>query len=131
MICGYVVSVTFYLRFSVFQSRPHSSAPPAPVVDNRKDRDRERDWETNESHSREKRTSKEIGPLDHRGELTESVEKKPVQRGRDGNTNSNSSSSKPGHVRSPCLSGVIYPLISEVSDKQQETLIYIRGSSSK
>jgi len=56
-----------------------------------------------------------MGPLDHRGELGESGEKKPAQRGRDINTNSNSSSSKPSHLRSPCLSGVIYPLISEVS----------------
>lgn len=119
-----MISVTLCSHFSIFQSRPHSTAPAAPVVDNRKDRDREREWETNDSHSREKRISKEIGPLDHRGELSESGEKKSVQRGRDGNTNSNSSSSKPSHVRSPCLSGVIYPLISEVSDKQQVTSVY-------
>ena len=95
------------------QSRPHSAAPAAPVVDNRNDR--ERDWESEEPH-REKRSSEEMGPLDHRGDHGESGEKKPVQRGRDVNTNSNSnsSSSKPGHIRSPCLSGVIYPLISEV-----------------
>lgn len=96
------------------QSRPSSAAPAIPVVDNRKERERERDWEAKESHNREKRLSKEVGPLDHRGELGESGEKKPAQRGQDINTNSNSSSSKPSHVRSPCLSGVIYPLISEL-----------------
>ena len=95
------------------QSRPHSAAPSAPLVDNRKDRERERDWEMKEPH-REKRSSKEMGPLDHRGDLPDTGDKKTPQRVRDGNTNSNSS--KPGHVRSPCLSGVIYPLISEVSD---------------
>ncbi|XP_069684313.1 serine/threonine-protein kinase 26 isoform X3 [Periplaneta americana] len=96
-------------------SRPHSTAPAAPVVDNRKDRDRDRDWETKEPHSREKRSSKEMGPLDHRGDHGDGGEKKPTQRSRDTNTNSNSNSSgKPSHLRSPCLSGVIYPLISEL-----------------
>ncbi|XP_021942423.1 serine/threonine-protein kinase 25-like [Zootermopsis nevadensis] len=108
-------------------SRPHTAAPAAPIVDNRKDRDRERERETKEAHSREKRTSKEMGPLDHRGELGESGEKKPVQRGRDANTNSSSSSSKPSHVRSPCLSGVIYPLISEL---QRRHLYNARGPES-
>ncbi|XP_063236278.1 serine/threonine-protein kinase 26 isoform X3 [Bacillus rossius redtenbacheri] len=95
--------------------RPHSSAPPPPV-DNRKDRERERD-------GRDKRSSKEISPLDHRGDLSEPADKKSSrraeneQRGREANANTNGNNgtgSKPSHSRSPCLSGVIYPLISEL-----------------
>lgn len=108
-------------------SRPHSAAPAVPV-DNRKDR------ESKDLHSRDKRSSKEASPLDHRGDHpTESStpDKKAVRRveveprPRDANTNANSNSnsntsssggSKTGHPhpRSPCLSGVIYPLISEL-----------------
>ncbi|CAG2053960.1 unnamed protein product, partial [Timema podura] len=104
-------------------SRPHTAAPSAPV-DNRKERDRE----SKELHSRDKRSSKEISPLDHRGDHIESVEKKNArrpeseqQRVREVNSNSNgnsSSGSKPTHPRSPCLSGVIYPLISEAFFKR-------------
>ncbi|XP_049856561.1 serine/threonine-protein kinase 26 isoform X2 [Schistocerca gregaria] len=108
-------------------SRPHSAAPAVPV-DNRKDRD------SKDLHSRDKRSSKEASPLDHRGDhATDSStpDKKAVRRveveprPRDVNTNANSNSnsntsssggSKAGHPhpRSPCLSGVIYPLISEL-----------------
>nr|CAD7589376.1 unnamed protein product [Timema genevievae] len=107
-------------------SRPHTAAPSAPV-DNRKERDRE----SKELHSRDKRSSKEISPLDHRGDHIESVEKKNArrpeseqQRVREVNSNSNgnsSSGSKPTHPRSPCLSGVIYPLISELQRRHHYT----------
>lgn len=90
------------------------SNPGANQADNRKDsrndlRDREMIRENKEI--REKRISRELSPLDHRGERDVDVEKKSARRSSQ--RDSNSSTTK-NDVRSPCLSGVIYPLISEV-----------------
>lgn len=88
-----------------FQSpRPPSTIQSA--TDNRKEREPERQREMKD---REKRISRELSPLDHRGEPD--VEKKSNRRSltREHSNNGKSES------RSPCLSAVIYPLISEVS----------------
>ncbi|EFA04463.1 serine/threonine-protein kinase 26 isoform X1 [Tribolium castaneum] len=80
--------------------RPEKATPSKQSVvqspsDNRKDR--------------EKRISRELSPLDHRGGELE-IEKK-LNRRRE---HSNGGKSD---ARSPCLSGVIYPLISELQRK--------------
>lgn len=89
------------------------SSGPVVQADNRKernDRDRERE---RDGKDREKRISRELSPLDHRGSETQEVDKKGSRRSST-REHSNSSSGKT-EVRSPCLSGVIYPLISEVN----------------
>lgn len=53
-----------------------------------------------------------FSPLDHRGEPTEPVDKKAARRSLTREHSNNVSTKK--ELRSPCLSGVIYPLISEV-----------------
>ncbi|XP_063917989.1 serine/threonine-protein kinase 26-like isoform X1 [Zophobas morio] len=85
------------------------SARPQSVVQSPSDnRDREKDAD---SKDRGKRISRELSPLDHRGEPE--VEKKPNRRpgGREHSNGGRTDS------RSPCLSGVIYPLISELQRK--------------
>lgn len=95
-------------------SRPLSSVPNPPA-DNRKERDRER-----ESKERDKRISRELSPLDHRGsETTETTDKKPLRRSLS-REHTNSAANSKNDTRSsntPCLSGVIYPLISELQRK--------------
>lgn len=76
-------------------------------MENRKERgepDRHR-----EVKDREKRISRELSPLDHRGEseAEKKSNRRPVSREHSNAGNKNDS-------RSPCLTGVIYPLISEV-----------------
>jgi serine/threonine-protein kinase 24/25/MST4 len=89
------------------------SARPQSVVqspsDNRKERDRDRERER-ESKDREKRISRELSPLDHRGDAE--IEKKSSNR-RTGSRDHSNGGKADG--RSPCLSAVIYPLMSEVS----------------
>lgn len=77
-------------------------------VENRKERgDSERHREVKD---REKRISRELSPLDHRGEpeVEKKSNRRPVSR-------EHSNAGSKNDCRSPCLSGVIYPLISEVS----------------
>lgn len=84
-------------------------------VDNRKERDRDRERERDrdrESKDREKRISRELSPLDHRGDVVGDIEKKSNRRSVTRELSSNGGKSE---SRSPCLAGVIYPLISEVS----------------
>lgn len=85
---------------------PQSARPQSVVQSPSDNRDREKDAD---SKDRGKRISRELSPLDHRGEPE--VEKKPNRRpgGREHSNGGRTDS------RSPCLSGVIYPLISEVS----------------
>lgn len=63
--------------------------------------------------------SRELSPLDHRGNNDQStepiVEKKlSSKRSSDGSNSRDVSNSKSSVPRSQCLSGVIYPLMSEV-----------------
>jgi serine/threonine-protein kinase 24/25/MST4 len=91
------------------------SARPQSVVqspsDNRKERDRDRERER-ESKDREKRISRELSPLDHRGDAE--IEKKSSNR-RTGSRDHSNGGKADG--RSPCLSAVIYPLMSELQRK--------------
>jgi serine/threonine-protein kinase 24/25/MST4 len=79
--------------------------------DNRKERDRDRERER-ESKDREKRISRELSPLDHRGDAE--IEKKSSNR-RTGSRDHSNGGKADG--RSPCLSAVIYPLMSELQRK--------------
>lgn len=73
--------------------RPHSAASASPPAENRKDRDKER----------EKRNSRDMNPAEQwTGETADSAP---------GNSDGGPVKSPP---RSPCLTGVIYPLISEL-----------------
>ncbi|KAF2879371.1 hypothetical protein ILUMI_26796 [Ignelater luminosus] len=97
--------------------RPDKATPSRPVatsqsaLENKKDRERERDRER-DVKDREKRISREVSPLDHRGEpeIEKKSNRRPVSR-------EHSNSGNKPDVRSPCLSGVIYPLISELQRK--------------
>lgn len=64
---------------------------------------------------REKRISRELSPLDHRGDVE--IEKKSNRR-----SITREHSGSKNDMRSPYLAGVIYPLISEV--KYFSTLNY-------
>lgn len=90
----------------VLQSRPLSSGTGAPT-DNRKERSER------EGKDREKRISRELSPLDHRGSSAPEADRKPSRRSST-REHSNNATGK-SEQRAPCLSGVIYPLISEVS----------------
>lgn len=79
-------------------------------MESRKERGGESDRHR-EVKDREKRISRELSPLDHRGgevEVEKKSNRRPVSR-------EHSNAGSKNDCRSPCLSGVIYPLISEVS----------------
>ncbi|KAJ8920782.1 hypothetical protein NQ315_004923 [Exocentrus adspersus] len=102
--------------------RPEKSAPSSKsqsgnqsLSDNRKERERERDRDMErerDSKDREKRISRELSPLDHRGDLE--IEKKSNRRQI---SREHSNSSGKIESRSPTLSGFIYPLITELQRK--------------
>ncbi|CAH0556923.1 unnamed protein product [Brassicogethes aeneus] len=100
---------------------PKSQTPVQSPTENKKERERERETRDSyrDSKEREKRISRELSPrelspLDHRGE--QEMEKKSNRRsvGRE-----HSSSMKIESRSAPCLSGFIYPLISELQRKHQ------------
>ncbi|XP_050504081.1 serine/threonine-protein kinase 26 isoform X1 [Diabrotica virgifera virgifera] len=100
-----------------------SNLSKSPVVqsplDNRKDKDRDREKEADRERERErtdvkdkeKRISRELSPLDHRGDSI-AAEKKA-------NRKSGSNYSGKIESRSPVLGSFIYPLISELQRKHQ------------
>lgn len=96
------------MYFTSQSLRPLSSGQ-VPASNNRKERERERDRETKDLQ----KITREHSPLDHRGEPTESIDKKSTRRSLT-REHSNNASSK-NELRSPCLLGVIYPLILEVT----------------
>lgn len=102
---------------STSQSSNKSQAVQSTNSDNRKESRERRD-----SLEREKRISKELSPLDHRGNGSErgavdvEIERKSNRRSL---TRENSNSTSKIDTLSPCLSSFIYPLISELQRKHQ------------
>ncbi|XP_018333954.1 serine/threonine-protein kinase 26 [Agrilus planipennis] len=91
------------------KATPSSRSSTQSLTDNRKEKERDREREKD----REKRISRELSPLDHRGDrddLDKKSNRRPTSREH------SNTGVKPDN-RSPCLTTVIYPLISELQRK--------------
>ncbi|XP_017776796.1 PREDICTED: serine/threonine-protein kinase 26 isoform X2 [Nicrophorus vespilloides] len=96
-------------------SRPISVVQAA---DNRKDMDH--DWDAKDINrdavtktDRERKMNKDLSPLDHRGDAEVSEKKVPREHSHSSSRNDSTTHSS----RTPYLSGIIYPLISDLQKK--------------